>query len=531
MATTNLTTKTGYLNAKKIVDSVVNDDTSLYVYIGRPQAWPNESTPPDVDSTLEAEYSVWRDMTAMKRVIGQDITLGFSRIDWVSGTIFDEYSDFVDLSTLKYYVYTSEKKVYKCISNNNGTASTTEPTHTTASITETEDGYRWKYMFTLSDSLIRKFGVSGYLPISADEDIQSQATIGSIDHIKLLSGGAGYLNNASIENGTGLPIYILGDGAENASATCNITASSGAIESISMVNLGSGYPYASDTSIPVMIRQITATGAVETAFGIATTGVNGQILQVTPVIGGTGYTTDNTGSCVVVQSSCYGYAETNNDNTGTITNVEIATARQGSGFRRATAIIVADAAGVTPASIKPVISPFRGHGASPDRELLAKYVLINLNFAYDEGDGDFTIENNFRRIGLIENPYNYGTETVATVRTLNAKHTLVVSDIIGAFAEDDVIYGQTSGAKGFHVDLLNIDDTNMIRYIRDDSLSNNIDFIIEPIESASGASASITEIIPSEVEPYSGDILFINNRVAVSRSSDQIETITLVLEY
>lgn len=522
MATTNLTTKTGYINAKKIVDSVVDNETSLYVYIGRPQAWPDESTPPDVESTLEAEYDVWHEMMAMKRVIGQDISLGFRRINWSSDTVFDEYSDDADLSLLDYYVFTSEKRVYKCISNKNGTPSTAKPTHTTANITETIDGYKWKYMFTLSDSLIRKFGIGDYLPVSSDEFIKSQATIGSIDHLKLISAGSGYPLNASVENETELPIYILGDGKENASATCNIVASGGVIQSISMLDLGSNYPYAPETNIPVMIRQITSTGAIETAFGTATTGVNGQVIQVIPVIGGTGYTT---GVATVVQSSCYGYAETNST-TGAITNVQIATAREGSEFRKAVAIIVAN--GVTSGVIKPIISPFRGHGASPDRELFAKYVLINLNFAYGEGDGDFTIENDFRRIGLIENPYNYGTKVVATDRTLNAKNTLIVSNITGAFAEDDVIFGQTSGAKGLHVDLLN---GNKIRYIRDDSLSNNIDFVIEPVASASGATASITEIVPPEVEPYSGDILFINNRVAVSRSSDQIETITLVLEY
>jgi hypothetical protein len=270
-----------------------------------------------------------------------------------------------------------------------------------------------------------------------------------------------------------------------------------------------------------MIRQISSAGAVETAFGTATTGVTGQVIQVDIVLGGSGYVT---GAGIIVQSSCYGYAETNS--AGVITNVEIATARAGQNFRKAVAIVVAP--GVTPAVVKPIISPFRGHGASPERELLARYVLINLNFAYDEGSGDFTIENNFRRIGLIENPLNYGTNQIATDRTLNAKNTLVVSNVTGTFAPDDAIYGQTSGAKGLHVDIIN---TNKIRYIRDDTLSNNIDFVIEGIQSASGASASIVEIQPPEVEPYSGDILFINNRVAVDRTSDQIETITLVLEY
>lgn len=518
MATTSLSTKMSYLNAKKFVDSIASEQSNLYVYIGRPQPWPNESVPPDANNSLDTEYDVWHDMMSMKRVIAQDTNLGFRKIDWVSGKIFAEYSDKTDLTLADYYAYTDEKKVYKCISNNNGAQSTVKPIHTTNTIAELSDGYKWFYMFTISDSLIRKFAAGSYLPIPS---VSVQATVGSIDQLKLVSGGSGYSLSASIGNGTEIPIYVLGDGDENASATCNLVVNSGVVQTATIVNQGSNYPYAPETNIPVMIRQISSTGAIETAFGKAVTGVDGQMLQVEVVIGGSGYVT---GPAIIVQSSCYGYAETNS--IGTIINVDIATARSGRNFRKASAVIIDTP--ITPAIVEPIISPFRGHGASPARELLARFVLINLNFAYDEGAGDFTIENNFRRIGLIDNPLNYGTTTIATARTLNAKNTLVVSNITGVFTEDDIIYGQTSGAKGFNVDLIN---GNELRYIRDDSVSNNIDFIVEPITSASGATATITSIQSPEVEPYSGDILFINNRIAVDRTSNQIETITLVLEY
>jgi len=524
MTTSAITTKTSYNNAKKIVDSVINGDVNFYAYIGRPQPWnPTNEIPPNVTNDLSAEYDVWYDMTAMKKVVEKDITLGFLKISWTQNTVYDEYAHDKDLSNLQFYVYTDEKKVYKCISNNNGAASTQKPIHTTANITKTSDGYKWKYMFTLSDSLIRKFAVGEYLPISSDSFIQSQASVGAIDHLKLVSGGSGYALNASADNETEIPIYILGDGDENSSATCNLIVSGGVIQGASILNAGSDYPYAPESNVPIMIRQITSTGAVETAFGTAITGTAGQVLEIVIVKGGSGYTA---GTAFVVQSSCYGYGETDSV-TGTITNVEVAPSRSGLNFRKARAVVVAN--GITEAVIEPIISPFIGHGASPERELLAKYVLINLNFAYDEGQGDFTIENDFRRIGLIENPLNFGTDTLATARTLNAKQTLEIGNISGSFLEDDIIYGQTTGATGIHVDLI---DGKYIRYIKDDNtLSNNIDFGIEQIISASGATANVIQIINPEVEPYSGDILFINNRTPIDRTSNQIETVTLVLEY
>ena len=524
--TSNLTTKTGYLNAKKIVDGVQNNSNNLYVYIGRPRPWTTTADdPPPVLNTLEEEYDVFHDMTALKRVGSQDITLGFKKIDWTSGVVYDEYSDDVDLSDKNFYVYTDEKKVYKCISNNNGVASTAKPNHTTDNIVETIDGYRWKYMFTISDSLHRKFAFGDYLPISFDDDVVAGAVVGSIDHLKLIDGGTGYPINATVGSETNpeIPIYVLGDGEETATATCNVITSGGVIQSISSItDQGSGYPLSQEGTVPVMFRQVGNTGAIETAFGIATTGVNGQIINVELKLGGSGYTD---GAVTIVQSSAYGYAETNS--SGDITNVEISVARNGTGFRKAQAVVVAPS--MTEANIKPVISPFRGHGVSPERELFAKYVIINLSFAYNEGEGDFTIENEFRRIGLIENPLAYGTDTPATARTLNAKQVLEVENVTGAFNPDDEIYGLTSGAVGLYVDTISADH---IRFIQDENILTNKDFVAgEEIRSSSGASATITSIINPEIEPYSGDISFINNTIAVDRTSDQIETIALVIEY
>jgi hypothetical protein len=129
---------------------------------------------------------------------------------------------------------------------------------------------------------------------------------------------------------------------------------------------------------------------------------------------------------------------------------------------------------------------------------------------------------------LIENPYTFGTTTVATADTLSAQRILVLNNLQGSFSEDNTIFGQNTGAKGLFVDLVN---TNQLRYIRDTEIANTIGFGLEPITSTSGATATVSQIIEPEVEPYSGDILFINNRVAIDRSIDQIETISLVLEY
>jgi len=116
MATSVLLGKARYKNAKQLVDTVVGDiveltndsdvyrDKSYYLFIGRPQPWEDENTPDDVIDALDAEYDAWYNMTALKKLTDQNIRLGFKRINWTSGVVYDEYDDLVDLTDKNFYV-------------------------------------------------------------------------------------------------------------------------------------------------------------------------------------------------------------------------------------------------------------------------------------------------------------------------------------------------------------------------------------------------------------------------------------------
>ena len=56
----------------------------LYLFIGRPQSWDNENSPPQaVDSFFEFSDS-FDDMVSLKRVLASDTIQVVRRIDWVS---------------------------------------------------------------------------------------------------------------------------------------------------------------------------------------------------------------------------------------------------------------------------------------------------------------------------------------------------------------------------------------------------------------------------------------------------------------
>ena len=62
-------------------------------------------------------------------------------------------------------------------------------------------------------------------------------------------------------------------------------------------------------------------------------------------------------------------------------------------------------------AIEVVLPPAGGHGSDHETELNGKRVMTNIRLTYSEGQGDFPVDNDFRRIGIVADPYNYGTTT------------------------------------------------------------------------------------------------------------------------
>ena len=53
--------------------------------------------------------------------------------------------------------------------------------------------------------------------------------------------------------------------------------------------------------------------------------------------------------------------------------------------------------------------------------------MNNVRLEYADGSGDFPVSNDYRRIGLIRDPYNHGTTTVSTATTLSATKSLTLN--------------------------------------------------------------------------------------------------------
>lgn len=582
MSNSIVTNKFDFRIIKSLEEKFQNSAESIYFFYGNPVDWSTVGSPDEPQPSNSQENLTKSNLLALKKVNDRDLILGAIRYTWKSGTTYETYTDQSDLTAKTCYVITSQNKVYKCLGNNthvvdnpNGAASTIEPTHDGGTIVTTSDNYVWKHMFTVTEAIQRKFTSSDYIPIDVaspdTQGITASATPGTVDLVTIDTvsgvqrGGSDYLINSYTRTGgtdintTRIPIYIDGDGDEVATGTIRINQvlSNGAINlsgtsSITGVydleypslsttagfeftesTKGSGYrvPSNGDWS-PIKIRQTSSeTGSsaneFEFAYGVAKIS-DGSIQAIRIIDGGKGY---STGTAQVVQSSAIAYGTINS--AGRIVSTEVD--YNGQNFSRASALIISDHVSTNPvATLTPIISPFKGHGSDPEVELMATNLLFNIQIAYEELGGDFSVTNDFRSVGIIENPEQQNSDgsgdAVATALTLSAKTDITCKTNLDRndFPADSVITGTTSGAKATIVDVIENNKIRVIRDIRDET--NTVEFIANETVKVGSATAEISSITQPEYVPFSGNMLFINNRQAIQRSSDQIETINFILK-
>jgi len=147
-----------------------------------------------------------------------------------------------------FYAMNSSRNVYKCLDNNNNTASTVEPTGTNAStILSTADGYKWKYMYTLSASEQSNFLSTDFMAVSTNSSVSSNAVDGAIDIVKIKTAGSGGAD------GTHTGIAIKGDGT---GGVVSVVVTSGAVTAVNVTSAGTGYTFGTISN-----AQIVSAGA------------------------------------------------------------------------------------------------------------------------------------------------------------------------------------------------------------------------------------------------------------------------------
>ena len=506
------------LNTKDFVASVASTTNSYYTWIGLPNAtqvdsnW--NSTPPNPRDSFNEENEYWDSMIALKKVTSSDVKQVVPKNTWASGITYDMYrndikaenpskpSNAISLYDAKYFVINSDFRVYICLQNGTdpdnteGKASLDEPTFTDLeprAAGTSGDGYIWKYLYTIKPGDITKFDSTNFMPVPNDWETnavdapvrQNAATSGQLKIVTITNRGAG-LGTAN-QSYTRVPIQGDGTGGE---ATVVINSAS-KVESVTISKGGSGYSF----------------GTLDVVAG----GV--------PV-------------------------------------------------------------GSTAPAFNVIIPPEGGHGADIYRELGAKNSLIYARIENDTENPDFITGQEFARVGIVQNPKSYGSSSNLEIDKASAVYAL---KLIGAgastatYTADDEIT-QTIGIGSTAVGrVISYDQTTQVlKYWQDrntagfntNGTANNdpeYGFRMNRFTAIpnSGGSVNITggsvtlginssftgisTVINSrtyylgqdftkgvanpEVRKYSGNIIYVDNRPSITRSTNQKEDIKVILQF
>lgn len=483
-------------------------NTRMYLVIGRTRPWATDSNPPTPTDTFGGtNYIFWKDLIGAKRITASDVTYAVRRINWANNTLYTAYTDTnPNLVSNNFFVVTDTYNVYKCIDNNNGAVSTVKPTTTTTSTVELSDGYKWKFMYNISAADALKFLTTNYIPVktltsddsSAQWDVQQAASNGTLEAVLVTAGGSGYIStNGTIALVNSAAITLAGsasgtDDIYNGS-TIYIRSGLGAGQLREVVN------YVGATKVATLNSAFTISPNTSSEYFVG------------PKVTITG---DGTGASA--------YA---NVAAGAISDVNLISG--GSNYGYASVTISANS-GSSATAIAPA-PPYGGHGANPVEELLAFNVMMNVKLTGSESN-TFVVNNDFRTIGILKNPLlANGSQANSSVYDLTTKFT--VTGVSGTFQNDELISGGTSSASGRILQFANTNASGNAGVLSVSTITGTFANTETITGNTSSVTATISGIDARDLQDASGEILYIENRPPVTRATDQIEDIKLIIRY
>lgn len=428
MATKLLTNNQRLNSAEQVLESISEPANSVfYMFFGDHTQHSNAQLQPLYDNENLITYTCYQNMVFGKRVEEADVKLMIRNVPWTSNSLYSMYDDSAnDLYNDDFYVIVDANSylhVYKCLDNNQNAYSTVEPNfaHISGSnsyVYQTSDGYRWKYMYSVDSANNLKFSTSTLFPVIANASVSNAAISGAIDIIRVEGTGRGY-DNYSTGTFDADDLRIGGDpliyGMANTTASSVNGFYTGCVCYIS-TGTGSGqYRTVSD-------YYANSSGKffeIDEAF--STNPTNGSEFQIYPEVLVTGSGTETTNA--VARALVNALA------SNSVYRVEMF--ERGADYTYAIANVVANSVVQVQevAELRPIYSPFRGHGYNAARELGAHHLCFAVKVSNTEND-TVPVDNQLQQVGLLRNP-------------LFANVVVEYDDLVGSFLVDEEVFEVT----------------------------------------------------------------------------------------
>ena len=463
---------------RKLINDLMTDvdaaNSQYYVAIGKSEQWDSADTVPTPTASDFTSDTFRLSMQSMK--IGEDISVVVPRNNWTSGAQYSMYDTAtVGHPTNPYYVLTDENQVYICLQVAQTDAgidlpSTVQPTTTSTTVPEaTSDGYVWKYMFTLGASKASKFLSTNFMPVEYINPATDSATLTAL---------------------------------QKEQREVQSKAVKGQITGIKITNGGSGY----DSNGPTVVitglqNRYDSAGGLSPATATATaTTFNGAVTKI------------------------------NVNDYGRFYDA---------------AKIEFSGGGGNGAAARAIVSTV---GDDPRKNLGATAVMFNCKITGGEA-GTFQIENDYRQVALMRNPRTgpdsapysnpsvhdpfYQQAPINQAQSSNCLRALRLASTSQAFSPDKTIVGGTSGAQGY-IDRV---DSNRVYFHQNEQTGYGHFQAGEAVSEANGSGAGSLDsagagfLDSADVNIFTGEIMYIDNRASITRNADQTEDIKVVIQF
>ncbi len=481
-----------------LFNEIVNagDTNHYYIGIGKSDQYDSANdTVINPTNTLLEEMNARHNIQSIVKVDETAMSFIVPRNNWTSGAKYNGWNDKqVGYPTdFPYYVLTEDQQVYICIQASRGidgniNPSTVKPSYAShpkikqAHAFKTSDGYIWKFLYEVTATRSNLFLTSGFLPTQIGDSagntsqqdqaiVEKATTKGQITGFEIIDGGAGYGSTPTVTitgNGTGAIATATRDPATNTISKIEMTCTLGDS------GMGSGYTFARAALSSV---SETRTAIIRPIFG--------------PLKGfGADARQDLKSSSVVFNAKP----------TGDVSG----------------AFSVSTGEGVS-------------YGGQADYRQIT--LLRNLDYVDSAADGGRIVQAQGRASRMIVTT-NRGNELLKRNEKLTgANGTVVWIDQI------DAIQNKGADALAIHYHFNSRQDLKPGTFVNGEALTGspsggtaNVDSDSQPGSTATVNKVSGTQIGGlGAIDKYSGDILYIDNRTRIIRSSTQTEDIKIIL--
>ncbi len=472
---------------RRFMDEFKNDADSsgsvgsvqYYVGIGRSEDWNAIDSAPTPVNTEREERNFRHSLQSVK--LASNYSFVIPRVNWTAGIEYQAYNDATEgHPTIPYYVVTENNAVYICLrqgkkANGDAEVSSVQPTGSSTKGLATSDGYRWKFLYTIGTLDASFFKSASFIPVKLQGPTTGSSPATDVEQL-------------AIQNAAVTGDYWNNPGGRQ-------------IVGISIDDGGAGY-----TSAPTV-----------TIVGDGDLSVHSGAHAEAVLIGGS-----------------VNHVNMKDDSALAENLIEM-----GQGFQFAS--VTFDGTSDRAATGKVILGPQGGFGADPRIDLRARALMFNVKPVGSE-EGEFQVGNSFRQIGLIRNPLQTDSASDGVTFTLsdgNCLRRLQMSAITTPFTKNAVLAGGDTGAVAY-VDSASNTGTLELWYHQTEETGFKQFQENEPITVTTGSGIGTTQAIGTDgdtlafhepkVNKYSGDLLYIDNRAAVTRSADQTEDIKVIIE-